>query len=596
MIGIVIDLNASDCMDIFIRALLINCKFTLNFNIMKNFSVFIIGLSLLFYCTTAFGNLTTDTQTGVRTTGSAATSINVMSSPELSDLTASWVNEFNRLNPQVKVTTGAQGEVQGKVDLNFTSNAGAETGIAETGWKMVVGRDAIVAVINSQNPLVKAIREQGLSSDELARIITDPEMRNWKNLLVGGTDAPLSYTIIDNEKVLVAIEKFTAIDNVALNGTSVTSSEEFIPSILKDVYAIGFCKLTDVRDPATNELLQGIQLLPIDKNSNGRIEQFENIYTTMAAFTRGVWIGKYPNALCGSIYATAAAQPTDPNSVAFLTWVTTEGQKYLKPNGYSDLASREVRSNMEALAGTETLVAPMSEKSVFSSGWMIVLLVLGITALIAAPVIRAVRRQKSGNYKEEVEISPVLNEDTILAPKGLYFDKTHTWAFMESDGMVKVGVDDFLQHITGTLTRISMREPGESVRKGEKILTIVRDGKQLSVYAPISGVIREQNKSLLTDSSLINTAPFTAGWVYVIEPKNWMREIQFLFMGERYKDWLNDEFTRLKDFFAASVKSNTSVYAHVILQDGGELTDNVLADMGPEVWEDFQSKFIDTSK
>jgi hypothetical protein len=94
----------------------------------------------------------------------------------------------------------------------------------------------------------------------------------------------------------------------------------------------------------------------------------------------------------------------------------------------------------------------------------------------------------------------------------------------------------------------------------------------------------------------MNSSPFTDGWVYLIEPKNWLREIQFLSMGENYQEWLQAEFTRLKDFFAASVRSNTAVYAHIILQDGGELTDNVLADLEPEVWEDFQTKFIDTSK
>ncbi len=33
-----------------------------------------------------------------------------------------------------------------------------------------------------------------------------------------------------------------------------------------------------------------------------------------------------------------------------------------------------------------------------------------------------------------------------------------------------------------------------------------------------------------------------------------------------------------------------------ILQDGGELRDNILADQGPEVWEEFQRKFIDLSR
>jgi len=32
------------------------------------------------------------------------------------------------------------------------------------------------------------------------------------------------------------------------------------------------------------------------------------------------------------------------------------------------------------------------------------------------------------------------------------------------------------------------------------------------------------------------------------------------------------------------------------MQDGGELIDNPLAELEPEVWDDFQTKFIDISK
>jgi glycine cleavage system H lipoate-binding protein len=190
----------------------------------------------------------------------------------------------------------------------------------------------------------------------------------------------------------------------------------------------------------------------------------------------------------------------------------------------------------------------------------------------------------------------VLDENSILVPKGLYFDKTHTWAFMEKNGSVKIGIDDFLQRITGQLTKIKMKDPGEKIRKGEQILTIIRNGKQLHIYAPISGIIKERNPSILADASMLNSSPYYDGWVYLVEPKNWIREVQFLFMAEKYLEWLKDELSRLKDFITTSVRSNTAGYEHIVLQDGGELSDHVLADLGPEIWEDFQTEFIDTSK
>jgi len=67
-------------------------------------------------------------------------------------------------------------------------------------------------------------------------------------------------------------------------------------------------------------------------------------------------------------------------------------------------------------------------------------------------------------------------------------------------------------------------------------------------------------------------------------------------MADKYKTWLTDEFSRLKDFFATVLKTNNTEYALITLQDGGALKDNVLADLGPEVWEDFQTKFIDNNQ
>jgi glycine cleavage system H lipoate-binding protein len=204
--------------------------------------------------------------------------------------------------------------------------------------------------------------------------------------------------------------------------------------------------------------------------------------------------------------------------------------------------------------------------------------------------------------KEKREMVPVrstfprllFNEDFVESPEGLYYDKTHTWAFMEKDGLVKVGIDDFLQHITGHLTRIKMKSPGERVRKGKHILSIIQEGKQLDIYAPISGTIKESNTTLTTNTSIINSSPYNEGWVYRIEPSNWLKEIQFMVMSNKYKDWLKSEFNRLKEFLQSHLRPETAQYAYV-MQDGGELKDGILADLGPEAWEDFQTNFIDVS-
>ena len=190
----------------------------------------------------------------------------------------------------------------------------------------------------------------------------------------------------------------------------------------------------------------------------------------------------------------------------------------------------------------------------------------------------------------------VFDENSLIIPKGVYFDKTHTWSFLEQNGNVKVGIDDFLQHITGKVTRIIMKDPGYKVKKGEPFLSIVQNGKQLNLYAPVSGVITNRNEKLNTNASLVNTSPYNDGWIYMIEPANWHRENQLLFMAEKHIQHIKSELTRLKDFLAAALRDDTEKFAMVILQDGGELRDGVLSDLGPELWEDFQTKFLDPSR
>lgn len=564
---------------------------------MKTFSFFIIGLSLLFFCNKGLCNAIADGQTGSPNKTSAANTLNILSSPELSKLATNWADEYGKTNPSLKVTIKELPENRVTVgnSLCFISDQNQELLNDETKWKMVIGRDAVVPIINAKNQLLNEIYLQGISTEKLAQLLANPEKQNWNSLVSNNQNSPIHLYIIDNPAIKTAVQNFAKTNFIAGNTALVATAEELLSAIQKDIYAIGFCKLTDVRDANTNDFIANIKILPIDKNKNGRLDSFENIYANMDAFTRGVWIGKHPRALCGNIYAAATSKPTDKNALNFLSWINADGQKYLNTNGYSYLASVEKQANLEALSNPEMLV-DQAEKPLMSRTWLMVIIAFVAAAIIIAGAMRYAKNIKENVIDEDIEITSAFDENSILAPKGIYFDKSHTWAFMQQDGNVKIGLDDFLQHVTGSITRIKMKEPGEKVRKGEKILTIIQNGKQLNISSPISGIIREQNQTLVTNSSTLNVAPYAEGWVYLIEPKNWLREIQFLFMAEKYKEWLQDEFVRLKDFLAASIRSNTNVYAHVILQDGGELTDNVLADLGPEVWEDFQRNFIDISK
>ncbi len=563
---------------------------------MKTISFFIIGLSLLTFRTSGLCNTTDGNKTGFQSYDSSANTLNIASSPEMNGLVTNWINEYFKVNSSLSITLSNLDDHQtsGSKRLNIVSNDNSMYLNEETTWKMIIGRNAIVPIISTKNPILDEIFKRGLSVAEFTKILTQPKIQNWSTFINHGVNANIHCFLSNNEELRLCLAKFTKTDPHNYIGTKGISPEELIKEIKKDVFAIGFCKLSDICDASTNELKSGICILPIDKNMNGKIDNLENIYSNLNTFTRGVWIGKYPKSLCVNIYASSASKPSDANSIAFLNWVNSEGQQYLNPNGYCVLSSKDKQANMDAL--NPSIQSPRSNSPLFSSIWILVLFSLIVAGMIIYQGIKFILNKKSNELNSIINVNPVLEENSIIAPKGLYFDRTHTWAFLERDGSVRIGIDDFLQRITGQLTKIKMKEPGEKIRKGEQILTIIRNGKQLHIYAPISGIIKEQNPTILSDSSIINSSPYFEGWVYLIEPKNWAREIQLLFMAEQYLAWIKDEFSRLKDFLIESSKENTIHYQPTILQDGGELSEHVLADLGPEIWEDFQTEFIDTSK
>ena len=466
----------------------------------------------------------------------------------------------------------------------------------ESFWKEVIARDVVVPVINAGNPYLEELNLHGISPDVLAAFLKKGDSGNWSDLVMGGKSIRAVNYCLNDESALKSLAEFLNIGITTVAGKKSGNAGEVISAIQKDQFAIGFCKLINILDLDNKGITANIRLLPLDRNSNGLIDSNEKIYNDINNFSRGVWIGKYPKALFSNIYTISKFQPENLSELAFLKWVLTDGQRYLAGNGYSDLLVSERQTTSDRLYNTRIYAgASTTEKSLLKLMMFITGAII-LIGLIVSSVSRQRKRRKAGVKITGSSVHSILDENSLKLPKGIYFDKTHTWAFLEANGNVKVGIDDFLQHVTGKITRIKMKSPGKKVKKGEQILSIIQNGKQLNLYSPVSGTIIEQNEALDSNSSSLNSSPYNDGWIYRIEPSNWSRESQLLFMADKQREFIIKEFTRLKDFLMTALASDTGKYAQLILQDGGEISDGVLSEMGPEIWEDFQTKFIDPSR
>ncbi len=527
--------------------------------------------------------------------------VSVMTTAELNGLVSVWAKGFEDANPGMRVNISPfnpdlfLSEKEDRALMLVTDDDLKNAG-GETSWKMTVGRDIVVPVINAKSPYADAVCQTGLSSEKLKVPFSVTGVSNWGTILGNEQQGKVSTYIINDSSVKTYISSFLGVSVDNLSGTGVENAGELLLALQNDPTGIGFCRLSDITDPEGQMLNGNVRMIPVDVNNNGQLDYFEQIYDDLGSFTRGVYIGKYPKSLYNNIFAVSATQPADGAELTFIRWLLSDGQQLLAVNGYTELAGGEATAKAAGLTTGEVSEITLSEGPSVLRAFLIMLAVIVMGGLIVYTLYRLVRIPGKASPAFESLHNAAFSQKSLVIPRGLFFDKTHTWAFMERDGEVRIGVDDFIQHITGTVTRLKMKKQGEKIIRGEQILSLIQNGKQLNIYSPLSGTITSTNEILTRNSSLINSSPYSDGWIYKIEPESWMKETRVMIMAEKYSEWVKDEFARLRDFLATTLGGNELKLSQVVLQDGGEIRESLLEDFGPEVWEDFQTGFIDKSR
>ncbi len=103
-------------------------------------------------------------------------------------------------------------------------------------------------------------------------------------------------------------------------------------------------------------------------------------------------------------------------------------------------------------------------------------------------------------------------------PGDLKFLKSHEWARLEDDGLVRVGISDHAQELLGDLVFVELPEIGARVDT-ETGAAVVESVKAASdIYPPVAGEVVEVNEALNDQPELINEDAFGGGWLFVIKP------------------------------------------------------------------------------
>jgi glycine cleavage system H protein len=119
-----------------------------------------------------------------------------------------------------------------------------------------------------------------------------------------------------------------------------------------------------------------------------------------------------------------------------------------------------------------------------------------------------------------------------VLPEDLYYwIEKHTWAKLQEDGVVLVGLTDVAQSMAGKIIVVNLRAAGKTLARGKSGGTL-ESGKWVgSIPTPVAGEVVEINTEVKGHPDLVNRDPYGKGWLLKVRPTNWDEDIKLLEFG-----------------------------------------------------------------
>jgi glycine cleavage system H protein len=123
-------------------------------------------------------------------------------------------------------------------------------------------------------------------------------------------------------------------------------------------------------------------------------------------------------------------------------------------------------------------------------------------------------------------------------PQDLKYTNEHEWIRREG-GIAYVGITDYAQAQLGDIVFIDIPTVGETLAAGEVFGTIEVVKTVSDLFLPVSGEILEQNEALDNNPEIVNSDPYTEGWLVKIRPTS-PDDFSALLDAKEYKALINE--------------------------------------------------------
>ena len=269
-------------------------------------------------------------------------------------LVQKWIDDFNKVNPDIQVVIESRGTSDPSQYDVLAEVYEQDPAIKDTREYVYVGRYAVLPVASTNSEFSEAYAKKGLTADLIKLIYFNDMFADQEK--ASKIKVPYTgYTRLQKAGVPSVFAKYFGFEQKDIKGNAIAGSDEhLLKAMLRDSTGISYLPTPLIYDAATKKPVDGLSVLPVDLDGNGKVNDDERFYEDQATVLQKLEQADpkdLKNIPIEYLHLSVSKKNASPEAVAFLKWVNENGQNYLSEFGYlKPEASRPEKASFDDFA------------------------------------------------------------------------------------------------------------------------------------------------------------------------------------------------------------------------------------------------------
>lgn len=252
-------------------------------------------------------------------------------------LVQKWIDDFNKEYPDVQVIIEARASTDpSQYDVLIEAYEHPEETKKNREYAYI-GRYAVLPVANNKSGLAKIYTDKGLDKDLIVQLFFHDiyaDKENQKEI-----KAPFTvYTRLQKAGAPITFSQYFGYEQKDIKGKGIAGADEHIlKALLRDTTGLSYLPISLIYDRETKKPVEGISVLPVDLNGNGKVNDEEKFYDELTAVVQRfeqASASDLNNVPIEYLHFSVDKNSANTDAIAFIKWVIDNGQKDLNDFGY----------------------------------------------------------------------------------------------------------------------------------------------------------------------------------------------------------------------------------------------------------------------